>query len=148
MIIYFLLEILNSDKVQDKKCQCDFHFLNMRTWLLISLVLLTMITVIEANCACRINRQSEKNPSLQVTKNRCFGSVPELRIVEKKYGLKTYKSCRCTCVPVGYLKHQSDHLIRINWTKNIKQNKCPFLSAPFLRPSDNVLDPANSMAKS
>ena len=110
----------------------------MKTWLLITLILLTMITVIEANCACRINRQSEKNPSLQVTKNRCFGSVPELRIVEKKYGLKTYKSCRCTCVPVGYLKHQSDHLIRINWTKNIKQNKYPFLSSPFLRPSDNV----------
>ena len=118
LIIWVSISFSNFYKIQDKNaighlthCQSDFHFLNMKTWVLISLVLLTMITLTEANCVCHLNRHQR---TVKVTKNLCYyGSVPQVRIVKRKYGLKTYKSCKCTCVPVDFLKHQSEYLLRI-----------------------------------
>ena len=85
----------------------------MRTLVLIPLILLTVLTIcIEANCVCRINPHRK---TVKVTKNLCYyGSVPQMRIAKVRYGLKTYKSCRCTCVTKEYFQHHSDYLNRIN----------------------------------
>ena len=110
------------DKRRDKRLtyrQCEFTFPIM--WnkrLILLLVIITVFAIcIEANCVCRINHRRK---TLKVTKNHCsYGSVPQLRIFKTRYGLKTYKSCRCTCVAKhAHVKHHSDYWSRINWSVN------------------------------
>ena len=120
-ILWLSISFSNLEIFLDKRLtyrQSEFTFSIMRNNLILLLVIITVFAIcIEANCVCRINHRRK---TLKVTKNHCsYGSVPQLRIFKTRYGLKTYKSCRCTCVAQhAHVKHHSDYWSRINWSVN------------------------------